>query len=173
MIKYFQKSCFLLAVLLLLSVMTSCAKLNHKVVVKKRIPDFDVVQMSGTHTNLASLSGGQVTLVVFWATWCSRCREEIPHLNELTTYYDSALTVIAVSVGEPLQTVKAHVSGLGIRYLVVVTQLSNFTNLGIDSIPKLLLLDAKGRIQQIENSVNKSLQGSIRQLVAENNSLEN
>lgn len=173
MIKYFQKSCFLLAVLLLLSVMTRCAKVNHKVVVRERIPDFDIVQMSGTHANLASLSKGQVTLVVFWATWCSRCREEIPHINELATYYDSAMTVIGVSVGEPLQTVKAHVSGLGIRYLVVGTKLSTFTSLGIDSIPKMLLLDPKGRIQQIENSVNKSLQESIRQLVAENNSLKN
>ena len=137
------------------------------------MPDFDIVQMSGTHANLAALSKGQVTLVVFWATWCSRCREEIPHINELATYYDAAMRVIAVSVGEPLQTVKAHVSGLGIRYLVVVTKLSNFTSLGIDSIPKLLLLDSKGRIQQIENSVNQSLQESIRQLVAENNALEN
>ena len=172
--KYFQKLSFrTLSLILLISTMAGCTKLNHKIAVGKRMPDFNVIQLSGTNGKLTSLFKGEVVLVVFWATWCSRCREEVPHINELTTHYGSSLAVIGVSVGESVQTVKAHIIGLGIEYPVVVTELSDFTKLKIGSIPRLLLLDSKGHIQQIENSVNMSLQKRIQQLVGENDSLEN
>lgn len=174
MIKYFQKSRFqLLPIVLLLWVMTSCAKPNQKIVVGERISNFNVVQLSGANRDVTSLVKGQVALVVFWATWCSRCREEVPHINELATYYRASLVVIGISVGESMQIVKAHTAGLGIQYPVVVAELSNLTKLGINHIPLLLLLDAKGQVQQIENSVNESLRERIEQIIARNDSLAN
>ena len=157
--------------ILLLSVLAGCAKSNQKIVIGERMPNFNVAQLSGTKANLTSLSKGQVTLIVFWATWCSRCREEVPHINELAASYGQSLKVIGVSVGELVQTVKVHIAGLNIQYLVVVTRLSDSIELGIDGIPRMLLLDSEGQIQQIESSVNESLQERIRQLVTANNPL--
>jgi len=174
MTKHFQKSRFrLLSVILLVSVMAGCTTLNQKIAVGERMPDFDVVQLSGANGDLTSLFKGQVALVVFWATWCSSCREEVPYINELVTYYGSSLAVIGISAGESMQAVEAHVAKLGIRYPVVVTELSNFSKLGIDHIPLLLLLDGKGQIQQIENGVNESLRERIQQIMAQNLSLAN
>lgn len=174
MTKYFQKSRFrLLFVILLALVMAGCTTLNQKIAVGERMPDFDVVQLSGASGDLASLSKGQVALVVFWATWCSSCREEIPHINELVTYYGSSLAVIGISAGESVQIVEAYVAKLGIQYPVVVMELSNFSKLEIDHIPLLLLLDRKRQIQQIENGVNESLRERIQQIMAQNVSLAN
>lgn len=176
MMKYFQKSGFRtlsLILLLLISAMAGCTKFDHKIAVGKRMPDFNVIQLSGTNGKLTSLFKGEVVLVVFWATWCSHCREEVPRINELTAHYGSSLAVIGVSVGESVQTVKAHIIGLRIEYPVVVTELSDFTKLKIGSVPRLLLLDSKGHIRQIENRVSQSLRERIQQLVGENDSLEN
>ena len=168
MLKYFGKfRVHILSLILPHLIMAGCAKFDQKAAIGEKVPDFDVVQLSGSNRNLSSLSKGQVSLVVFWATWCIRCREEVAHINELTTHYGSSLAVIGISAGESVQTVKAHAAGLGIRYPVVVTELSNFAKLGIESIPRLLVLDSNGRIRQIENGVSASLRASLRQLVGE------
>ena len=168
MVKYFGKShSHILPLILLLLIMAGCAKSDQKIALGGKLPNIDVVQLSGTNGNLSSLSNGQVALVVFWATWCPRCREEVSYINELTAHYGSSLAVIGISAGESIQTVKAHATGLGIKYPVVVTELSNFSKLGLDSIPRLVVLNSKGRIQQIENGVNAALRASLRQLVGE------
>lgn len=174
MMKDLRKSRFqLLSITLLLWIMEGCAKLDKKIAVGERIPNFDVIQLSGANGDVTSLSKGQVALVVFWATWCSRCREEVPHLNELAAYYGSSLTVIGISAGESVQIVESHAAGLGVQYPVVVTELSNLAKLGVDRIPLLLLLNAEGQIQQIENGVNESLRERIQQIIAQNNSPAN
>lgn len=158
-----------LCAVLLVWVMVACTR-KERIAVEQRMPHLNLVQLSGTAGDLASLSKGRVALVVFWATWCSRCREEVPNINQLVAHYGlQSLAVIGVSTGEPLHVVKAHVARLGIRYPVfVATELSPLTKLGIDRIPLLVLLDAKGQIQQIENEVNESLQEEIKQLIAQN-----
>lgn len=174
MSKYIQKSSTqFLSMMLPLLLLAGCAKVDPKIAVGERIQNFEVVQLSGTRENFSALSKDQVALVVFWATWCPRCREEVPDINELTAQYGPSLLVIGISAGESLQTVKAHAAGLGIRYPVVVTELSNFAKLGIDSIPRLLLLDSNGQIQQIENGVHASLQASIQRLVREEDAADN
>lgn len=162
-----------LPIFLALSVLTGCAQVNHTIALGEKIQDFDVVQLSGTRENLSTLFGDQPVLIVFWATWCARCREEVPDINELAADYESSLSVIGISAGETLQTVKAHSVGLEIRYPVVVTELSNFAKLGIDSIPRLLVIDSKGRIQRIEDGVNPSLREFLRQLLRLSDSNDN
>ena len=162
-----------LPLVLSLSVLAGCAKVPQKIAVGEMIGDIDVIQLSGKREKLSSLSKDQITLVVFWATWCQRCREEVPDINDLAAHYGSSLAVIGVSAGETLHTVKTHSAGLGIRYPVVVTELSNLAALGIDSIPRLVVLDSKGRIQRIENGVNASLRARLTQLAHQNEPNEN
>ena len=168
MLKNFWKFRIHIVFLILpLLIAAGCAKVDRKIAIGEKLPDFEVVQLSGSNRNLSSLSKGQVSLVIFWATWCSRCREEVSFINELTTHYGSSLAVIGISAGESIQTVKAHATGLGIRYPVFVTELSNFAKLGVESIPRLAVLDSKGRVRQIENGVNAVLRTSLRQLLGE------
>ena len=156
-----------------LSVLAGCTKVPQKIAVGEMIGDINVVQLSGKREKLSSLSKDRITLVVFWATWCQRCREEVPDINDLAADYGSSLAVIGISAGETLHTVKTHSAGLGIRYPVVVTELSNLAPLGIDSIPRLVVLDSKGRIQRIENGVNASLRARLAQLAHQNEPNEN
>ncbi len=162
-----------LPLVLSLSVLAGCTQVHQTIAVGEMIGDIDVVQLSGKREKLSSLSKDRITLVVFWATWCQRCREEVPDINNLAADYGSSLAVIGISAGETLHTVKAHSAGLGIRYPVVVTELSNLAALGIDSIPRLVVLDSKGRIQRIENGVNTSLRARLTQLAHENEPNQN
>jgi len=55
----------------------------------------------GPSSSKGSSSGGKVTLLDFWATWCGPCRRSLPGLKELaSTYGGNNLEVISVSEDE-------------------------------------------------------------------------
>jgi thiol-disulfide isomerase/thioredoxin len=53
---------------------------------------------NGTSTTLADYAGKTVVLN-FWATWCSPCRKEMPHLSKLQSDLGDQLTVLTVATG--------------------------------------------------------------------------
>lgn len=61
---------------------------------------------------LSSFQGDAVNVVVFWATWCSRSRSNLPTLNSyFTRYHNKADNVDFVGItAEPLSTVRAFLS---------------------------------------------------------------
>ena len=61
---------------------------------------------------------GRPVLIVFWATWCPPCREEIPGLINLRKMYDSnSLAIIGIS-NEDAKTVKEFAAEKGLNYTV-------------------------------------------------------
>ncbi|HEX4589365.1 MAG TPA: redoxin family protein [Gemmataceae bacterium] len=73
------------------------------------------------------LEKGQLYVVEFWATWCSPCRQSIPHLTELAKKHKD-VTFIGVSVSEQdFDNVKPFVEKMGDKMDYRVA---------IDSVPK-------------------------------------
>ena len=61
-------------------------------------PDFQYPDVSGKHYRLGDFKG-QVVMLVFFATWCPSCQEEMPRLSALQKKYaGEGFTVLAVSV---------------------------------------------------------------------------
>lgn len=61
-----------------------------------------------------ALERGKVYVVEFWATWCTPCREAIPHLSALQRKYGDELVVIGVSSEEGgLAEIVPFVAGQG------------------------------------------------------------
>ena len=57
---------------------------------KSRIsaPDFELDDLSGDLVVLSELKG-KVVVIVFWATWCEPCKQEIPFLSKMRDKYKS------------------------------------------------------------------------------------
>ena len=58
-------------------------------------PDFSV-PLYGGETFTLSECRGTVTVVNFWATWCTPCVAELPHFEELYRAYGDSIEVVAV-----------------------------------------------------------------------------
>jgi thiol-disulfide isomerase/thioredoxin len=106
----------------------------------------------GSKTSLKDLRGKYVYIDV-WATWCAPCKAEIPYLKELEKdYHNKNIQFVSISVDKE----NAHDAWLkmvkekelrGIQLFAKNNFESKFIQeYGINSIPRFILIDPKGKI---------------------------
>jgi len=84
----------------------------------KAMPDFKVTDITGKEHSLAEYRGKNV-MVVFWATWCRPCIEEMPYIMALREIMpEDKLAILAIS-NEPADVVKSMADDRNINYTVV------------------------------------------------------
>jgi peroxiredoxin len=67
-----------------------------------RPADFALRSIDGQTVRLSDHLGKDVVLISFWATWCSPCAAEMPHLERIwRAYREQGFVVLAVSMDGP------------------------------------------------------------------------
>ena len=67
-----------------------------------RPTDFALRDLDGATVRLSDHLGKDVVVISFWATWCSPCAAEMPHLERIwLAYREQGLVVLAVSMDGP------------------------------------------------------------------------
>jgi thiol-disulfide isomerase/thioredoxin len=115
--------------------------------------------VKGTHHSIEGLKG-KVVVLDFWATWCGPCVAEMPRMKKLyAEFHDKGVEFIGVSLDEPKQNggldkLKEFVAKHEIpwpQYYQGNGWESEFSSgLGINAIPRLFLVDADGKLAEIE-----------------------
>jgi len=77
---------------------------------KKQAPSFTLKNLYGDQASLSDLKGKPV-LVVFWATWCESCKEELPVLEKFSIGKRDQLAILLIAVdGERKKAVQKIVN---------------------------------------------------------------
>ncbi len=111
--------------------------------------------LDGGVTEIVARHKGNVILVNFWATWCSPCREELPHLLKLEKELASeGFRLVVVSADEPEQALEAgqFLDSIGAkppRYIKRTSDTDAFIS-AVDStwsgaLPAVFLYDRTGK----------------------------
>lgn len=105
---------------------------------------------TGKATKLSKMiQPGQITLIDFWASWCSPCRGEIKEnlIRLYDKYASQGLNIIGIDVWDKPDDHKAAVEGLGIKYPQLIDDEGTTTDTyGVDGVPTILLIDKNGTI---------------------------
>lgn len=118
----------------------------------KTLPSANVKTLEGQVLNVQDLGkSGKITVISFWATWCSPCKKE---LDAIKDYYGEwkekyGLEFVAVSVDDPRTAAKipAMVAEKGWEYRVLHDYNKEFQiAANVASVPFTLLLDATGNV---------------------------
>ena len=116
-------------------------------------PAFEAPDLAGGELSLSELRG-KPALVVFWASWCEPCLQEVPELNKIAAFYGDGLTVLGVNQGETAERAlgAAQTTGMSYRSLLDPTGTIGSTY-EVRSIPLVVVLDADGRIRYRGNGL--------------------
>jgi thiol-disulfide isomerase/thioredoxin len=121
-------------------------------------PAVDVDVKIGSAAELEKLIAshkGNVVLVDFWATWCSPCVANFPHVVKLSKEHREGFSAIAVSLDDPddLERVKEFLAaqGAGFEHLLSKDGGSSASMEAFDldaSVPHYRLYDRAGKLVQ-------------------------
>ena len=124
--------------------------------VGNRAPDFSLKDVKGDTVTLRSDGEDQqVTMLVFWATWCPACRREIPEVNKFFSKYSGrGVRTISVNVDKDSSGVASFVEKSGIGYPVLLDGDSSVAaSYNVRGIPNVLILDKSGIVRYNGHSV--------------------
>ncbi|WP_243371100.1 TlpA disulfide reductase family protein [Geotalea sp. SG265] len=135
-------------------------------------PPINVTTISGQPVTLANYKG-HVLVLDFFATWCSPCREAIPHLLSLNRKYGKqGLQILGMSVDDGSdRVVKSFIAERKISYPVTMVDEDLQVNYGLRSVPTIFVISKKGivaeRFQGYSDEVGRALENAVKRLLAE------
>lgn len=117
--------------------------------VGKAAPNFSLYDINGKLYSLKEVVGKKPVLIVFWATWCPYCVQEIPELIKIYQEYSKkGLEVWAIDIGEKKSKVSNFATKKKINYTILLDSDGSVASLyQIYGIPENIIIDKNGIIQ--------------------------
>ncbi len=118
----------------------------------KSLPSANLKTLQGQTLNAQELGkSGKITVISFWATWCSPCKKELDaikdYYDEWKEKYDMELVAISVDDARTAAKIPAMIEEKGWEYRVLHDANKEFQMAAnVSSVPYTLLLDQKGNI---------------------------
>lgn len=134
-------------------------------------PTWQVATLEGEE--LSSINAvGKVCVLVYWASWCAPCREEIPSLIALRKEFPNGdLVIIGISLDENSKSIDSFVESYGINYSIARNNDSLDEAFGhVRYIPTMVVLGKEGKVQQRYTGLvgHEVIRNQIETLLAEN-----
>jgi peroxiredoxin len=113
-------------------------------------PNFKVENLDGETVELNNEVGEGPILLIFWATWCKPCIEELAEYKKIyKDYKDKGFKMFAISTDDErtVAKVKPFVKSKGFDFPVLLDTNSDISRLYYaQSVPYSVILDKKGMI---------------------------
>lgn len=140
-----------------------------------KAPDFALTSVEGKTVRLSDYLGRDVVLLDFWATWCTPCLGELPHLQELyAAHRAEGLTVIGIDMDGPetVANVESIVRRYGLQFPVLLDEETRVVaqyNPARDA-PFAVLIDRSGKVIERRTGYTPgdevSLEAKVKELLA-------
>jgi peroxiredoxin len=114
----------------------------------EKAPDFILTDLNGRKFRLSDFRGKQPVLIIFSATWCTFCREEIPHFKSIhAAYVKQGLEIVNIDIQESKEKVAKFTAKYGLPYRVLLDEDGVVGGIyDIRGVPSMVLVDQNGNI---------------------------
>ena len=113
-------------------------------------PDFALKSLDGRNLRLSEYRG-RVVVLSFWASWCGRCREQLPELAALRQrYQDAGLQVLAIGLDEDAQSARS--ASRNVEFPVLLDTGKHVAReYDPGKLPLTVLIDRHGQIRHVHS----------------------
>jgi peroxiredoxin len=130
----------------------------------EKAPDFVLKDLNGRKFRLSDFRGKQPVLIIFGATWCTFCRQEIPHFKSIhEAYGKQGLEIVNIDIQESKDKVAKFAAKNGLPYRVLLDEDGTVAGVyDIRGVPSMVLVDPNGNIlcrqcQRVEPMIESAL----------------
>ncbi|MFN0215823.1 MAG: TlpA family protein disulfide reductase [Saprospiraceae bacterium] len=119
---------------------------------QKTLPSANIKTLEGQTINVQELGKtGKITVLSFWATWCSPCKKELDaiadYYEEWQEKYDMELVAISVDDAQSSAKVKGQAKAKEWPYRILLDPTKDLqTAANIEGVPYTIVLDHHGNI---------------------------
>lgn len=132
-------------------------------------PEFQFRTLAGEKVSLEMLKGEKPVFLVFWATWCRKCKEEVPVINEL---YQKLMPMgmeflgVDIGVNDSEERVKRFVDKTGLSYPVAFDSDGELSKkFRVYGTPTIVVIDKNGIIRYRASDVPRDLEKRFSSLM--------
>jgi len=127
-------------------------------------PILTLKTIDGETIDLRSLYGKKAVYLKFWATWCTPCREQMPHFEHTYENAGPDLAVIAIDVGfnDSIEQVRRYQKQLGIAMPIVFDDDGHLgAAFHLRVTPQHIVIGRNGRIQYVGHLADPRLDAAL------------
>ncbi|HFQ90188.1 MAG TPA: TlpA family protein disulfide reductase [Desulfobulbus sp.] len=117
----------------------------------QKVSLFSGRDLNGKTIDMSRLIGKKPVMLVFWASWCPSCREEVPKINKLyKKYHKEGMAFIGINVGynDSVARAQAFVRKTGMAFPVIFDERGKITRMfAVQGVPTVFVADRNGVIR--------------------------
>ncbi len=119
---------------------------------EKSLPNVAVKSLDGKTVNIQEFAkDGKITVISFWATWCSPCKKELDAIADMypdwQEDYNVELVAVTIDTRRALAKVGPMVASKGWEYTILSDANQDLQKaLNFQTVPQTFLLDQDGNI---------------------------
>ncbi len=123
--------------------------------VGKPAPDFSLEMVRKGKVRMSALRDNHPTILLFWATWCPTCREELKNLTERQDEIkNKGIVLLLVNVGEDHWQVSAYLKKHRVPFPVFLDKDTTLADpYAIVGVPTLVFINKEGIIRSIQHGL--------------------
>lgn len=130
----------------------------------RSVPPLVLTTVDGDKIDLGALRGKKAVYLKFWATWCSPCREQMPHFEHVQQTSGDDLQVVAINIGfdDTVEQIKALRKQYGLTMPIVRDDDGKLGEVfGLRVTPQHVIIDKQGRIAYVGHLVDAKLETAL------------
>jgi peroxiredoxin len=126
-------------------------------------PALSFKTIDGKTIDLGRLYGKKAVYLKFWATWCTPCREQMPHFERTFEHAGPDLAVVAVNIGfdDSLEAVRKYQSEQGITMPIAIDDGRLASAFKLRVTPQHIVIGRDGRIQYVGHLADARLDAAL------------
>jgi cytochrome c biogenesis protein CcmG/thiol:disulfide interchange protein DsbE len=132
----------------------------------EQAPAFTAAMLGGGEQAFEPTRLTHPTLFVFWASWCTSCKAELPLVLDIDKSRKGALDILGVSVDEQPERAEAYARDAQLPYQSFTdSTLVVADKFGVKGTPSFVLVAKSGEVRYVGKAVDEGLLTAIDQAV--------